>query len=194
MENYFSGPCAWGLAAWMWEGSCYHCLCFVKSSVSLLLLCCRGSDKACSTPVCASLVCAVSGEPVASQLSVWVMLVMPTVPSFLYCYPGLLYLSLTSGYCFHLFCSFANKVALTKADLQGREGSCSHYHFGLKDALCNPWYLFFRGLQAVTLLGQQQLWEGAELCVLQKQWQKTQINAWKITKARPLRDENMILF
>lgn len=34
-------------------------------------------------------------------------------------------LELTSGYCFRFFCSFANKVALTKADLQGREGSCT---------------------------------------------------------------------
>lgn len=52
--NHFSGPCAWGLAVWMWEGSCYHCSCFVKSGVPLPLLCWRGSDEACSILVCAS--------------------------------------------------------------------------------------------------------------------------------------------
>lgn len=132
-------PPALALLTWLWQGLLHPVLCIPR-------LCCLW--RTCR----------------AFKLSVWVMLVMPNVFSFLSCYPGLLYFLLTSGYCFHLSCSFANKVALTKADLQGREGSCSHYPFGLKDALCNPWYLLLGGLQAVTPLGQQQLWEGAELC------------------------------
>lgn len=159
MENHFSGPYALGLAVWMWEGSCYHCFCFVKPSVLPPLLCWRGSDEACSALVHASPVCAVSGEPVEhfDCLFEWCWLCQLY---FHFCNVALVYLLLTSGYCFRLFCSFANKVALTKADLQGREGSCSHYHFGLRDALCNPRYLFFKGLQAVTPLGQHQFWGG----------------------------------
>lgn len=107
------------------------------------------------------LVCAVSGEPV-EHLRVLSECCWLCRLRFRFCNvnPGLFYLLLTSGYCFRFFCSFANKVALTKADLQGREGSYSHYHFGLKDAPCNPWYLSFRGLQAVTPLRQLPLWGG----------------------------------
>lgn len=64
MENHFPGPYALGLAAWMWEGSCYPYLCFVESSVFLPPLCWRGSDKACFAWVPTSPMCAVSGEPV----------------------------------------------------------------------------------------------------------------------------------
>lgn len=39
-------------------------------------------------------------------------------------YPGLSAILLTLIYCFRFFRSFANKVELTKADLQGREGFC----------------------------------------------------------------------
>ena len=161
MEDHFSGPYALGLAVWLWGGPCDCCLCSVQFSVSLPLLCQSSSGEACSTLVCASpCLCCLWRTCRAFQLSVRVMLVMLIVFSFLWCSPGWLCLLLTSGYCFRLFCSFANKVALTKADLQGREGSCSHYHFGLKDVLCNPGYLFFRGLQAVTPFGQQRLWGG----------------------------------
>lgn len=41
---------------------------------------------------------------------------------------------LTSGLLFRFFRFFANKVELTKADLQGREGFCFPCQFGLKDA------------------------------------------------------------
>lgn len=109
---------------------------------------------------------------------------MQPVFSLLWCYPGLLYLLLTSGYCFRFFCSFANKVALTKADLQGREGSCSLITLDWKMP-CVTFDIFIsEGFKLSRLLDSSHCGEGAETSVLLKRWQTAHVNAWWITLRR----------
>lgn len=120
-------PWGWLCGGRVTGGSCHHRLCFVKFSVP----CCCSADVSLMRPaslpglraprLCcvqslsrASSVC-LSDVGYADCIFIFVMLPWFTVSL------------LTTGYCSRLFCSFANKVALTKADLQGREGSCSHF-------------------------------------------------------------------
>lgn len=160
-----------GVAVWLGEGSCAAAYALSRPVFPPPLLCCPGcDDRGLLHPWSVHSLSVLSLEKPVEHLkclSEWCWLCRLCV-HFCDVTPRLLHLLLTSGYCFRLFCSFANKVALTKADLQGREGSCSHYRFGLKEVLCHPWDLFSRGLQAVTSLGQRWSWGGGwTLCSLQ---------------------------